>query len=162
MASVAFATPENWKRYDLDNNDLHVRNEGCDNPTTFTFAKPVPTAKSTTSSKILFSSVLATSKKATSSSIAVFSKATLSPKLSSSFRASSSSTKPPDSTTSGKTASPTGTLPSPSDFTSQQGTKWNISTVGYIYSTSMPDLSWDKGRTSVSSPPEPDFGTSAT
>ncbi|KAK0105074.1 hypothetical protein ONS96_004477 [Cadophora gregata f. sp. sojae] len=41
------------------------------------------------------------------------------------------------------------TLPSPSTFATQNNTKWFISRIGYIYSSSIPDLNWDKGRTSV-------------
>ncbi|KAL2062074.1 hypothetical protein VTL71DRAFT_6340 [Oculimacula yallundae] len=122
-----------------------------------TSAKPVSTSlKAISTPKVTSSSkVVSSSQKATLSAIVVTtkptSKATTSSKPTSSSKAtsSSSSSRTSSSITSSKSASPTGTLPSPSDFASQNNTKWSISTIGSIFSTSMPDLGWDKGRTSV-------------
>lgn len=52
-------------------------------------------------------------------------------------------------TTSATTSYPTGTLPDPITFAFENGTKWHISNVGTIYSSTNPRMGWDNGRTSV-------------
>ncbi|KAF8852570.1 hypothetical protein BDZ45DRAFT_749457 [Acephala macrosclerotiorum] len=52
-------------------------------------------------------------------------------------------------TTSAMTPYPTGTLPDPITFAFENGTKWHISNVGTIYSSTDPRMGWDNGRTSV-------------
>ncbi|TVY92810.1 hypothetical protein LAWI1_G003509 [Lachnellula willkommii] len=44
---------------------------------------------------------------------------------------------------------PTGTLPDPNTWNADNGTKWHVSTVGSIYSSTVPSMGWDNGRTSV-------------
>ncbi|TVY33186.1 hypothetical protein LOCC1_G007936 [Lachnellula occidentalis] len=53
------------------------------------------------------------------------------------------------SSSSSASSYPTGTLPDPKTWNSVNGTKWHVSTVGPIYSSTVPSMGWDNGRTSV-------------
>ncbi|KUJ16117.1 uncharacterized protein LY89DRAFT_75184 [Mollisia scopiformis] len=44
---------------------------------------------------------------------------------------------------------PTGTLPSPDAWAKDNSTRWHVSDVGSIYSSTLARLGWDNGRTSV-------------
>src|SRR3954469_6527782 len=44
---------------------------------------------------------------------------------------------------------PTATIPDAKTFTALTNKKWSIKPIGPIYSSSMPRLGWDNGRTSI-------------
>ncbi|KAG4436532.1 hypothetical protein IFR05_007970 [Cadophora sp. M221] len=136
IASTVLANPNLRKRYDLDGNgvpdycyddDTGIAHCLDSNNKWTTFqgtARPKQTSISGTAKASTPTRPATTSSHITTTSI---------PSLSTAINA----------------ALPTATLPPPSTFASQNNSKWIISRVGYIYSSSMPDLTWDKGRTSV-------------
>jgi hypothetical protein len=129
FASSVFASPILDKRYDLDHNDIPdwcFTNEdivSC----LLSEASYVWTTFTTSSTTTQSATVPASTAAST----------TLAPPT------TAASTSPSASSV------PTGTLPVLEAFASGNGSKWHISDVGSIFSSTLPTLGWDNGRTSV-------------
>lgn len=134
LANLALASPLN-KRYDLDHNGTP---DLCSAPNAQGVVmclgdndvwSTAPASKMATS----------TSAAATSSAAAV---------VTSSAAAVTTSAAVATKAAASSAAYPTASIPSPDQFTTDNGTMWTLSTTGTIFSSSIPSLGWDKGRTS--------------
>ncbi|TVY39241.1 hypothetical protein LCER1_G009219 [Lachnellula cervina] len=135
FASSVLASPVFHKRYDLDHNEIPdwCYTNGDIVSCLLSESSYVWTTFTASTSTQAVSTPASTSVSATTSSVS----ASIAIKVAATSSSASASSYP------------TGTLPDPKTWNSDNGTKWHVSTVGPIYSSTVPSMGWDNGRTSV-------------